>query len=97
VPGGKKGNADCVTHAECSQTMEPLLKEIYAIKNALVGPDLRGGLVNQVTGIQNKLDDVIKEREEQKKTNLKYKILTVSLAFTLIGIFVEAIVNHYLH
>jgi hypothetical protein len=44
-----------VTKADCAKNMAPINSDLLTIKKALVGDDLRGGLVQDVTYIKTTL------------------------------------------
>lgn len=51
----KKGDnpSKFVTHAECAKTVESVKLELKTMKNALVGEDMRGGIVKDVQEIKS--------------------------------------------
>lgn len=51
----KLGNPGCVTTAECAQISGSINKELGTIKRALVGDDMRGGIVKDVADIKSNL------------------------------------------
>ena len=59
----EKDNPDYVTKAECVQISGSINDELKTIKKALVGEDMRGGLVKDVADIKNTLNDQKQERE----------------------------------
>lgn len=98
-----KHDSSYVTHAQCSESMSPIVDDLKTIKNALVGQDLRGGLVNQVSTITTKLDQVISqvneanhnaknEKKEKKEISLRWKLA----AFSAIGAILGILIGHLL-
>jgi hypothetical protein len=89
----KKNGSQYVTHSQCSETMSPIISDLKTIKNALVGENLLGGLVNQVSTMATKLDQVItevdnakNEKKEKKKISSAWKIAALSAFSALLGI-----------
>jgi len=104
MPGKKENGGAYVTKTQCRQEMRPLRDDVRTIKDALLGKDLRSGLVLQVTEFKNKLEQVIKQKQDEqetfkeeqrqhKQTIARLKIATVAFGFTLVGI----IINHLWH
>lgn len=104
----KRKNGPCVTHEECAQAMEPLRTTLQDVKNAIVGKDLRGGLVQQVNNLDNKVTNIVtefeaeradakKENEEKRKENFRWKLAALSFAFSFLGFLLEYAVNHFAH
>lgn len=58
-------NPGFVTRAECNQTSTDVKGELKTIREALVGPDMQGGLVQKVGTLQNTVDNLKKEREKE--------------------------------
>lgn len=97
-----------MSRQECLETMEPVKNTLVEVKNALVGKDLRSGLVQQVINLDNKVSNLITQFEEQKaqdkektkkkdQENFRLKLATVSFGFTLFGFLVEFAFNHFIH
>lgn len=45
-------NDEFVTKSDCAKTMDPLTKNVETVLKALVGDDLRGGIVKDVADIK---------------------------------------------
>jgi hypothetical protein len=66
--------ADCVAlRAACDKRLEEMTADMRLIKSALVGTDLRGGLVNQVNTLNTRLSDIIATQELTDSTRNKEK------------------------
>lgn len=59
----KKNPSGCVTHAECAKIVTKFNGELQTIKNALIGEDMRGGIVKDVAEIKNGLNRGWKPRD----------------------------------
>jgi hypothetical protein len=55
-----------VTKEDCDAAMTPLAKDMTTVKDALVGPDLRGGLVGDVKELKVQFKH-LEEREANRK------------------------------
>jgi len=86
---------DFVTRAECVAQRREVRADIITIKKALVGDDLRGGVVKDCTdmkkdikGIKKVMNDVNNQKMKNQELSLKWKLgIAVALigAFTVIG------------
>lgn len=81
-----------MTRSECSGIMTPLLKDVQTIRNALVGDDLRGGMVKELAEMrseQKSVNGVNKEEKRTRELNLKLtekrKWALIALVFTIVG------------
>lgn len=88
----KDEDGGCVTRSECSGIMTPLLKDVQTIRNALVGDDLRGGMVKELAEMrseQKSVNGVNKEEKRTRELNLKLtekrKWALIALVFTIVG------------
>jgi hypothetical protein len=84
--------------------MGPLKDTLMDVKNALVGKDMRSGLVQQVNDLDNKVDNLInqsnaqkEERKKREQENFRLKLAAVSFGFTLLGFILELVFNHFAH
>ncbi|GAI13857.1 unnamed protein product, partial [marine sediment metagenome] len=85
-----------VTRVECNRISGETRRELTIIKNALVGEDLRHGLVKEVGDIKRDTRNLKKilnseqeEVDEKQKLAMKYKITIVGAlvsSLTLIGL-----------
>jgi hypothetical protein len=57
----------------CDKRLEEITSDIRLIKSALVGTDMRGGLVNQVNNLSVKLNDIISTQHLTDETRNKEK------------------------
>jgi len=104
MPGRKKYDGGCVTRQECVEAMEPLRNTLETVKNALVGQNLTGGLVKQMSDLSNKVTNLITQREEEKsekkekhEETLKWKMAALGLAASFLGFLLEFVFNHFAH
>ena len=58
-----------VTEEECEQRMNPLKQDIGQIKTALIGHDMRGGIVADVAVLKQEVAEVGKTLKELQKSN----------------------------
>jgi hypothetical protein len=72
--------------------MSPLLTDIATIRRAMVGDDLRGGMVKDVADMKSEMkaaNGVSKEEKRQKESALKLtekrKWAIIALVFSIIG------------
>jgi len=86
----KKANGGFVTRAECSAMMEQNSCDIKDIKKAIIGEDLRGGLVRDVGLIKDQIHEMQTAQANQKKAAegkqqsiLTWKTTAVVVLFSL--------------
>jgi len=84
------GSGSPVTRAECGAKMEPLTDDVSQIKRALIGDDLQGGLVKKFDTLDNKLGDVLKKHEEEKKELKKRADYSRRMKIAIITAFIGA-------
>lgn len=92
-----KKDGGCVTHAECSAVMTPIQVSLGRIENAIIGPDLSGGLVKKIADLDVKFNDIVQANNlaestrEKKEVKLdKWKFLTISFGFTCLGLIIKS-------
>jgi len=89
----KKKDPEYVLRAECLEISGGIKTELTIIKKALVGEDMRGGLVKQV----NELTDQVARMQESKKLqearHWKLKFALFGLLMTIIGIIIEQVIS----
>lgn len=103
MPRQKKN--DCyVSRQECDGAMEPLRSTLETVKNALVGENMSGGLVQQVNNLNIRVANLITQGNEQKlqnkekqEKNLKWKLAAVGFAAIVIGYLLEFGLSHLAH
>ena len=92
MANGKRG---FVTRGECQVAMLTVGTDIVMIKKALVGEDLRGGIVKDMATVSLKLDQLIKDTQDKQGVSLKWKIAIFSTAASsitaLVGVFVKVL------
>jgi hypothetical protein len=92
-----------VTRAECSAISTDIKADLKIVKSAVVGEDLRGGMVKDIGDLKLKVDAIAstntsdkaerKQNDREKRdTSLKYKIALLSLLSAVIG----AVITHFL-
>lgn len=71
-----------ITRSECASQRAPVIADITIIKKALVGEDLRGGIVKACTVMQEDIKEMKKsindanhKQEKKQELALKYKIV----------------------
>lgn len=88
MPEAKKtNNPGYVTRAECAKTVTKFDGELKTIKKALVGEDLRAGIVKDIGDIKNGLEAERVERKKMAEQKWKPKDYVTLLAaiFALFG------------
>jgi len=78
----KRVDDDCpppnfVSRAECAAISTDLKADLKILKHALVGDDMRGGMVKDISNLTNKVDGIVANRvtdntarQEEKKNEL---------------------------
>lgn len=84
----KKDNPGFMTHSECNSIMTPMMADIKTIRDALVGTDLRGGIVKDVADMKSGL----KIGHNSAILTERRKIALAGVIFSLVGI----IAGHFL-
>lgn len=73
-----------VTRSECHKNIKSLKEDINVIKLALVGPDLRGGLVKDVGVLKGTVDKIKNHRAGISKRNVTLLSVGISGVFLVI-------------
>ena len=84
-----------VTKADCDAAMTPMANDLKTVKEALVGPDLRGGMVKDVGDLKLQVANITKADEvvAQQRSNTRIALITacISGAIAIISIIVGVI------
>jgi hypothetical protein len=87
------GKGRYVTKGDCREAMSSVATELGTVKKALVGDDMRGGIVKDIAGLNGKVDDLIKAKQCGDEISLKWKLAifsaSISSILALIGIAVK--------
>ena len=97
-----------VLRVECAQNVATIKADLGVIKNALIGSDLRGGLVNDVAELkinlaniaieQNKLKtNTSAENSQKKELSTRVKIAIISLIGVIITAFAAFLIHFWPH
>lgn len=88
------GKGKFVTRSECQSAMSRVATDIDTVKCALVGKDLRGGLVKDVADLIGKVDHIIQANQESNSIRLEWKLAIfgaiVTSIIALVGIVIKA-------
>ena len=75
---------------ECAKCNNEIKDDLRTIKNALIGENMRGGIVNQITNLENKISDIAaaracdeKEMEKKDDVKVRWKLATVGALVAL--------------
>ena len=86
------GGSQFVTHSECRDTTDIVKADLRILKVAMVGVDLRGGMLKDFTDLRSQVDKLLTSKEETKvldkekrESALRWKLLAVGFACTLAG------------
>lgn len=82
-----------VSKAECRQRMAPLVADVGTIKRALVGEDMRGGLVRDVSDMKQELTGILYDRRKRESTRTMWKIAAFSAMASAATAFAALIVQ----
>lgn len=61
----KPNNPPYITTDDCERRMTPVVEDIAVIKKALVGDDLRGGLVKEIAEMNAKMNGIVTNHNKQ--------------------------------
>ena len=96
MPKDEDNPSPYMTRSECLSQRRPIRADITTIKKALVGEDLRGGIVKDCSdmkkdlkAVKKSINDANNKKEKKQELSLKWKLgLTVALigAFSLIAV-----------
>ena len=67
-------NSKFVSRAECTAAMKEVSADLDLVKTALIGNDMRGGMVNDVAQLNMKVDSLVKQSQLNKEIGLKWKL-----------------------
>lgn len=83
-----------ITIEECQKCNGDLKDDLKTIKNALIGENMRGGLVQQVNELATTLQDLITDKSDEKKDvddkkvrSQRWKIAAFTAFAGILGIF----------
>ena len=99
----KSDNSDFVTRAECSRISGEIRNELNTIKTALVGEDMRGGLLKDmrdmkscVEGLKRDIGSVKDYIDNQKRKGRDWRLLGFAILGSVISGVVIALLNYWL-
>lgn len=94
----KKDNPIYVTRAECARISSEVREDLEILKTALVGKDLRGGIVADISAVKAQVEelakvqaDMVAKEREKRETYLRWKIAAFSFLATIIGIIIKSL------
>jgi hypothetical protein len=93
----KKSNSKYVTRAECFQISGRISSELAALKKALVGEDMRSGVVKDIADLKSDVKEIKSYIDNQKTKGRDWRLLGFSILASITGGTVVAIITHFLH
>ena len=92
----RKNTSTFVTHAECAEVSGQIRNEISVVKKALVGADLRGGLVKDVADMKSDMETIKKFIDNQKTKGRDWRLLGFSILGSIVSGTVIAVLYYIL-
>jgi hypothetical protein len=93
----KKSNSRYVTRAECAQISGQISSELAALKKALVGEDMRSGVVKDIADLKNDVKSIRQYVNDERVKGRDWRLLGFSLLASILGGTVVAIITYFLH
>lgn len=93
----RKKDSPYVTKAECAETSGQIRDEISIVKKALVGEDLRGGLVKDVSDMKNDLKDMKKYINNQKTKGRDWRLFGFAILGSAVSGVIVALITYAIH
>jgi hypothetical protein len=93
----KKRNSQWVSRAECAQISGQISSELSVLRNALVGEDLRSGLVKDISDLKNDVKGIKQYVNDEKTKGRDWRLLGFSLLASILGGTVVAVITYFLH
>jgi hypothetical protein len=102
------GRRKYITVEDCKETREQILHELKTIKKAIIGDDLRGGMVaqvnnnsNQLAQLQEDFNDFVNGREKEKKQSAelsnKWKLTIAGAILAAVSAAISSVIDVILH
>jgi len=82
-----------VTREECIKAMEQVAIDIKVMKRALVGEDMRGGIVKDIAELKSKINEFNHVSTVKAELSLRWKIAILGSLVALIGILADLIIR----
>jgi len=99
----KSDDSDFVTRAECSRISGEIKSELNTIKVALVGKDMRGGLLKDMRDMKSSIESLkhdigsVKDYiDNQKRKGRDWRLLGFAILGSVISGIVIALLNYWL-
>jgi hypothetical protein len=92
----KKSNSRYVTRAECAQISGQISSELAAVKKALVGEDMRSGVVKDIADLKNDVKSIKQYVNDERTRGRDWRLLGFSALASIIGGTAVAIINYFL-
>ena len=96
-------NSDFVTRAECSRISGEIKNELNTIKVALVGKDMRGGLLKDMRDMKSCVESLKRDIgsvkdyiDDQKRKGRDWRLLGFAILGSAISGIMIALVNYWL-
>jgi hypothetical protein len=86
-----------VTRDECSQISGRIRSELCVLKRALVGEDLRSGIVKDVGDIKGDIKEIKNYINDQKTRGRDWRMLGFAVLGSVISGVIFTILNYVLH
>jgi hypothetical protein len=82
-----------MTRRECKAAMAEVGSDIADIKRALVGDDMRGGMVKDIERLNMKVDQIVENGKNSTKFLNRWKLAifgaAISLTVAIVGVFLR--------
>jgi len=93
----KKNNSQWVSKAECTEISGSMKNELSIVKTALVGADMRGGLVKDVGELKSSLADMKNYVNNEKTKGRDWRLLGFAVLSSVLSGVAVAIVTYLIH
>jgi len=93
----KKSNSKYVTRTECAQISGQISGELSILKKALVGEDMRSGVVKDIADLKNDVKGIKQYVNDEKTKGRDWRLLGFSLLASILGGTVVAVITYFLH
>jgi len=93
----RKNNPTYITRTECARISGQIREELSIVKKALVGEDMRGGIVREIRDMKSDLRDVKEYINGEKTKGRDWRLLGFAVLGSIISGAVVTLLNYILH
>jgi len=86
-------NGKYITRTECRAAMVNVGVDVGMVKLAMVGADLRGGMVKDIADLNAKVDNLLNAKQCANEIGLKWKLVIFSASVSSFTALVTAIIR----